>query len=285
MDQPKELRVRSGDVELQVYEWPGSGRPILLAHATGFHAHCWDEVVRLLPGRHVVALDMRGHGRSDKPEPPYTWPSFGDDVAAVIRALGLTSVIGVGHSKGGFAVTHAAGVAPDAFAALLLVDPVIFPREGYALRRSQEEPHFSARRRNRWASADEMFDRFKDRVPFDRWERAVLRDYCTYGLLPAPDGDGYVLACPPHIEASVYAANATGSRIYEAVDAITVPVRVMRAKPREEGAMDMSGSSVPPGLAAEFRAGIDVPCPELTHFIPMEAPALVAHHILELAGA
>ena len=285
MEQPNELRVKSGEIELQVYEWPGAGRPILLAHATGFHARCWDEVVRQLPGRRVIALDFRGHGRSDKPEPPYSWPAFGDDVAAVVRALDLQEVVGVGHSKGGFAVTHAAGVLPGAFSSLLLADPVIFSREGYRVPRGEGVPHFSARRRNHWSSPEEMFERFKDRAPFNRWDRAILRDYCTYGLIAAPNGHGYVLACPPQIEAAVYAGNASGGRIYEAIDATTVPVRVLRAGPREEGAMDMSGSSSPPDLAAQFSAGVDVALPHLSHFIPMEAPEIVALHISELAGA
>ena len=34
----------------------------------------------------------------------------------------------------------------------------------------------------------EMLERFRDRPPFDAWDPAVLRDYVTYGLLPAPDG-------------------------------------------------------------------------------------------------
>ncbi|MCG8346819.1 MAG: hypothetical protein MI924_03430 [Chloroflexales bacterium] len=54
-----------------------------------------------------------------------------------------------------------------------------------------------------------MFDRFVERAPFCRWDRTILRDYCQYGLLPAPDGDGYVLACPPAIEAAIYRYCAT----------------------------------------------------------------------------
>ena len=58
-----------------------------------------------------------------------------------------------------------------------------------------------------------MFERFHKRPPFDLWQPQVLRDYCEYGLLP--DGDGFVLACPPEIEASIYQhSNAPDSNLY-----------------------------------------------------------------------
>src|SRR5712692_1741421 len=194
-----ESRVAVNGVELAVWEWAGEGPPILFCHATGFHARCWDQVIAHLPGRRCFALDFRGHGRSSKPAPPYLWREFGEDVAALATALGLSGAVGVGHSMGGHAVTLAASLKPDAFSTLLLLDPVIRGKQAYT--GPWQEAHFVAKRRNRWASPQEMFDRFKDRAPFETWDRAVLRDYCEYGL--EPDGDGFVLACPPAIEASI----------------------------------------------------------------------------------
>lgn len=285
MDEPIAHDVMGAGVRLRLYEWRGSGRPIFLAHATGFHARCWDQVVRHLPGRHVYALDQRGHGLSEKPEPPYHWDHFGEDVAAVAAGLGISGAIGVGHSKGGHAVTAAMGIRSETFAALLLVDPVILPPDAYARRLQAEgSEHFAAKRRNEWASPAEMIARFAGRPPFNRWQAEVLRDYCTYGLVPNPDGPGYVLACPPRIEAAVYAGSAS-SDIYRTITGIHVPVRVLRARGRAPGAevaMDMSGSPTAPDLASKFSDAEDVYLPEMTHFIPMEDPGLVARHVLEL---
>jgi len=282
MPEPKESRLRINGIELQVYEWPGEGQPVFLAHATGFHARCWDQVVAHLPGRHVFAIDMRGHGRSDKPEPPYAWPDFGRDVAGAVRALGIEGAIGVGHSKGGFAVAHAAALEPGAFASLLLIDPVIMRREMYD--RKPEGEHFAARRRNEWSSPDEMFERFRNRPPFASWDEQVLRDYCTYGLLPNPNGEGYVLACPPHIEASIYTHSSGGGVIYDSIAAIDIPVRILRARMRTEGAVhDMSNSPTNPDLASYFKQAEDIYLPERSHFIPMEAPGFVAQHIQEMS--
>jgi len=281
MSEPNETRVRVNDIELCLFEWEGEGPPIFLAHATGFHARCWDQVVAHLPGRHCFALDMRGHGRSEKPVPPYSWLNFGKDVAEVVKLLGLQDAVGVGHSKGGHAVTYAAAHVPEAFGSLLLVDPVIMPREAY--KDLQPGEHFAARRRNEWASPDEMYERFKDRPPFRGWEPAVLRDYCDYGLLTAPSGEGYVLACPPEIEAATY-AGSLGSDIYDEIAAVDIPVRVLRTRARQSSILsDMSGSPTAPDLASHFAQGEDVPLPEHSHFIPMEAPHLVASHIIEMA--
>ncbi|MBE7519552.1 MAG: alpha/beta hydrolase [Thermoflexaceae bacterium] len=278
---PAETRVKVNGVELALFEWPGEGRPIFLAHATGFHARCWDQVAARLPGRHLYAVDMRGHGRSEKPAPPYLWLNFAQDVAALARSLGLRDALGVGHSKGGYAVARAAAMEPGAFAKLLLIDPVIMPRPVYAAFPLTE--HFASRRRNEWSSPEEMFERFRSRAPFDRWDPAVLRDYCAHGLLPAPSGDGFVLACPPAIEAATYLGSAGGDP-YDDLESLTIPVRVLRARARAEGApMDMSGSPTNPRLVEHLEFGEDVYLPEYSHFIPMEAPGLVARHIEEMA--
>jgi lipase len=284
---PSESCVTVNGAELALFDWPGEGAPILFVHATGFHARCWDQVIAGVPGRHCIAVDLRGHGRSSK-EPPYDWDALGRDIAALVQALDLGDTVAVGHSMGGFIVTVAAAAVPERFGRLLLVDPTIGRRDNYAPGRESGGVHFSARRRNRWSSAQEMFERFYGRPPFDTWDTAVLHDYCDYGLLPAPDGDGYVLACPPEIEGRMYTGGG-GYDIYRDVAAVAQPVRVLRGRQREAGAQPEATpfrtSVTAPDLAARFRNGEDVLLPDLSHFIPMEAPALVARHVREVAGA
>jgi lipase len=275
---PNESRIAVNGVDLTIWEWPGEGLPILFVHATGFHARCWDQVIAHLPGRRCYAVDMRGHGRSSKPAPPYRWKNFGKDVAELASALGLSGALAVGHSMGGHSITLAAALAPAAFSGLLLLDPVIRAKDAYV--GPWTEAHFVAKRRNRWTSVQEMFERFENRQPFDRWERAVLRDYCEYGLLPG--GDGFVLACPPEIEASVYENSpAPESNIYPEIATIRIPVQVVRSAKLLDGAKLMSASPTAPGLAKSFASGADLCVAEYSHFIPMEAPAVTAHWITE----
>jgi pimeloyl-ACP methyl ester carboxylesterase len=264
---------------LAVFERAGSEPPVFLTHATGFHARCWNQVVERIPHRRAIAFDMRGHGLSSKPDPPYHWRQFGEDTANLARQLNLRGAIGVGHSMGGHSLALAAALVPEAFAELILIDPVIMPRALYTGR--PRELHYARKRRNHWESPDEMFERFKDRPPFREWDQAVLRDYCNYGLLPAADGHGYVLACPPDVEASIYEASALNdANLYDEFGKIEAPVTVIRA-PRfmpAEGPMDMAASFTAPDLATCFRRGRDIEVPH-SHFIPMENPALVAGYV------
>ncbi len=271
--------VDANGVRLAVWERPGAHPPVFFAHATGMHARTWNQIANRIPTRRVIAFDMRGHGLSAKPESPYEWHVFGEDTAALVRALGVRGATGVGHSMGGHSLAFAAAMAPDAFAELLLIDPVIMPLALYT--GEPREPHFTRRRRNQWTSPEEMFEAFKDRVPFSTWDTAVLRDYCDYGLLPSADGNSYVLACPPEIEGSIY-ENSTlhDANILDRLGLIEAPVTVVRA-PRFmplTGTMDMTASLTAPDLATRFQHGRDIVVPP-SHFIPMEAPGLVAEYV------
>ncbi len=278
--QPRELQIQRGDVRLTVFEWPGADPPILFAHANSFHGRIWDQVIAHLPGRHCITMDLRGHGRSDKPNTPYRWRSFGHDLAAITAQLDLRGALGVGHSLGGHATTLAASLDPQRFRALLLIDPVILRPEAYTGMLAGE--HFAARRRSQFESPTAMVERFKDRLPFSRWEPSVLRDYSAYGLLPAPDG--YTLACPPSVEAEIYTRSTDlDSNIYPEIATVDLPVRILRASVSQVNpAEDLSASPTAPDLALAFRHGVDVCLPDHSHFIPMESPSLVAQHVQEL---
>jgi len=276
---PVESRIVVNGVEIALWEWPGQGPPVFFCHATSFHARIWDRVIAHLPGeRHCFAFDARGHGRSSKPAPPYAWRNFGRDVSAIAESLGLAGAVGVGHSMGGHAVTVAASLHPSAFSALVLFDPVIRAKDQYL--GPWGKTGFVAKRRNQWASPQEMFERFGSRPPFDAWDRGVLLDYCNYGLEPA--GDGYILACPPAIEASIYEnSSVPESNIYPEIARIRIPVHVVRAGRYRDPANVMGTSPTAADLAASFARGADTLLLEHSHFIPMEAPELAAKLIAD----
>jgi pimeloyl-ACP methyl ester carboxylesterase len=269
---PAESRVSANGTDLVIWEWPGDGLPILFCHATGLHSRCWDQVITQLPGRHCFAPDFRGHGRSSK-TPPFFWRTFGADAAAVAESLSLAGALSVGHSMGGNSAVLAAAAHPAAFSSLLLLDPVIRPKEAYVGPFLGAE--FVARRRNQWSSPQEMFESFEHRPPFATWDRQVLRDYCEYGLVPSPNG--FELACPPAIEAEIYKnGGLPESNIYAEISAIQIPVQVVRARRPTDPSEFMRGSPTAPDLASHFARGTDLYLPEHSHFIPMEAPALIA---------
>lgn len=270
-------------LRIAVWQWAGADPPLVFAHATGFHARCWDQVIREFPGRRVIAPDLRGHGRSEKPEPPYHWQWFSRDVAGVMEQLGVRDAIGIGHSMGGHSIVEAAAMRPGTFAALVLVDPTIFEQAYYGQPR-RHDAAFILRRRNQWKSWEEMYERFRGRPPFAQWKPEVLRDYCEYGVLP--QGGEFVLACPPAVEASIYAAsNEAEADLYPLLASIPQPVTVLRAdRPWSLDSFDVASSPTAPGLAARFPDGRDVVLAGRNHYIPMETPEVVAREIRGIAS-
>jgi pimeloyl-ACP methyl ester carboxylesterase len=248
----------------------------------------WDQTVAALPeGFRVIAVEIRGHGRSEKTGPMGDWSVPAQDFAELIEHLQLKDAIGAGHSMGGHLLVQIAATHPGAFKRLVLIDPVMLPPEIYASPQMTALPpgtvHPVSRRRNVWSSWQEMFDAFKTRHPYSLWREAVLADYCRYGLLPAASGQGFELACPPAIEASIYMGHA-GRDIYALASRVSAPVVVLRAKPREPGPRDLADFAASPtweGVAGVFAHGRDVFLPQLTHFIPMQEPELTARFIAD----
>ena len=323
--EPRLLRVRANGIELAVFEWHPELRGIepsyVFTHATGFHARCWDPVIHRLPPRHVLAVDQRGHGRSQKAEFE-NWAEFGRDLGALLRELGVRGAIGVGHSMGGHATVDAAAHDALLFRRLVLVDPVILSPELYSadeaalmgegqagneghedgrgqgrererdkidLDAANTVEHPTVRRRNAFASPREMIERFERREPFSLFVPEALRAYCEHGLLPASDrdadggenserGHGMVLACPPAVEARVYATVRSNPGIHESVRRLTIPVRVIRSmQPRTPAdLLNFQYSPTWPGLADAFAKGSDVCRPDRTHFLPMQDPDWIA---------
>ena len=275
-------------IDLSYVEWPGKpdAPTVLMLHATGFHARCWDATIEALPAQlRVIAVDQRGHGDTGGKVPVESWSQFSDDAAALIDRLALRDIIGVGHSMGGHSVTSTALKRSEAFRSLVLVDPVFPEPHVYEFNRyaglAGPHEHPIAQRRDRWSSWQEMAKAFANRHPYKLWQRRVLDDYCRYGLLPAPDGDGFVLACPPVVEASVYMRSREG-RMLDKLGGVKAPVTILRAKYtrlKPGLKMDFALSATWEGLAQLFGNAHDVYLPELTHFIPMQAPELVARHV------
>ena len=84
------------------YEMHGSGPALVLIHGIGGSAMDWgDALPRLAERCTVLALDVRGFGRSAKPAGPYTPAQWAADVAGVIDAAGLRQPVVLGHSMGG----------------------------------------------------------------------------------------------------------------------------------------------------------------------------------------
>jgi pimeloyl-ACP methyl ester carboxylesterase len=123
-----------GLVDVGGVPWPTltwgqpANTPLLLVHGVTSNAGIWWRVAPALAaaGRHVVAVDMPGHGRSTPRRVSHRFADTADELAGFIRAAGLArpDLVVVGHSWGGMVTAHlpAAGIRP---ATLVLLDPPV----------------------------------------------------------------------------------------------------------------------------------------------------------------
>lgn len=286
---PTARTMRINGIDLAYFEWAGEPDnhepPLVFAHATGFHARVFDAIIEHFPGQRVFSLDLRGHGRSQG-GPIDHWNELASDVCEFVDQLDIRGAIGIGHSMGAHTLLQAACDRSEAFSQLVLFDPVILAPEFYVPNTplfTADNPHPASRRKRDFASPEAMIERFKDRDPYNLFEPRVFEDYCRHGLLPAADGEGFELACPPEVEASVYASSRSNAGILETAKQVEVPVLVVRAKQLDQ--MDFKSSPTWPRLAEILPDGTDMHRPDRTHFHPLEDPADAAQIISEaMAG-
>ena len=111
------------DVRLEVLDWGGSGRPIVLLAGGGNTAHIFDDFAPKLTAQyHVYGITRRGFGRSGYSAADHPADRLGDDVIAVIDTLRLHKPILVGHSIAGAELSSVANSHPNRVAALVYLD-------------------------------------------------------------------------------------------------------------------------------------------------------------------
>lgn len=127
--------LRRDGVALFYEEAQGDKPPTLLVHGwCGDHTHFAPQFEHFARrGHRVVAMDLRGHGESDKPHQSYTVQLFADDLAWMCAQLGLEKPVVIGHSMGGVVTLALALSYPDLPSAIVMVDaPVVRPADARA---------------------------------------------------------------------------------------------------------------------------------------------------------
>ena len=111
------------DVRLEVLDWGGSGRPVVLLAGAGDTAHAFDDFApKLTRTYHVYGITRRGFGRSSSPESGYSADRLGDDVLAVLDALKLNRPVLVGHSVAGEELSSIGSRHPERVAGLVYLE-------------------------------------------------------------------------------------------------------------------------------------------------------------------
>ncbi len=119
---------RAEEIELDTHRiairtWEGDGPRIILIHGISSAGSAWNPVIPELAAEFTpVAIDMRGHGESSKPERGYLYDDYIGDLQGVLNALGMKRPLIMGHSLGGIVTLWWASRHPDTAAALVIED-------------------------------------------------------------------------------------------------------------------------------------------------------------------
>jgi non-heme chloroperoxidase len=122
---PHQVRFVTVDegVTLELLDWGGPGRPIVLLAGSGNTAHAFDELApKLTDCCHVYGITRRGYGASSKPSLGYDDQRLADDVFRVIERERIPAPILVGHSMAGGELTTVGRQHSDRLGGLVYMD-------------------------------------------------------------------------------------------------------------------------------------------------------------------
>ncbi len=267
---------------IAVYDFGGSGPDLLLVHATGFCA----DVLRplagsLAPAFHCRAIDLRGHGRSDRPaDGSFAWSGFALDVLAAVDHLGLHAPFGFGHSCGGASLLLAEEARPGAFRSLYCFEPVVVPDvPGLPPTEGDILAIGARRRRETFPSAEDAFVNFSAKPSFGAFEPEALRWYVESGFEVVPaaeggDGRSVRLRCRRDDEAEIY-ANGAAHDAFARFPEIRCHVSLACGE-----RTDAFGSALLEADAARLRSASIEVLPGLGHFGPLQDPSAVAASVV-----
>lgn len=178
---------------------------LLIAHANGYAAGCYDYLITALSERyHVCALDFAGHGESQSTLGFSNWNFFSGQLLALVDQLGWQRCSAIGHSLGGGSLLRAAEVDCRRFEKLVVFDPVMlsFLMILYVKLFGNPMAKVARTRRATFSSKEQALKIFS-RHPANRsWEREAVAAYVEYCIRAT--GQGAELCCAPAVEAQIF---------------------------------------------------------------------------------
>jgi pimeloyl-ACP methyl ester carboxylesterase len=271
-------------LRLHCLDWGGDGTPIVLLHGLSSSARIWDLTTpHLVPRFHVIAVDQRSHGQSDRPDDGYGFDDTTADIAAVIAKLGIERPVVVGHSWGANVALQLAADYPDAARGIVLVDGGFIERSGDSTWEQAEAdmrpPDIDGTPVERFLGFVRNWPNLKD-IYSPQIEQMVLANF------DVRDGKIYrPLSIPNHmkIARAIYEQKPS-----ELLRRVALPVLIVPAIREAAGEAERRWQEYrEQGLAAIRRVRPDIrvqPMLDSIHDVPVQRPAELARVIAEFAG-
>ena len=258
----------NGDVTIH-YEDEGSGNPVLLIHGHTMDRRIWDPVMPelLSADMRVLRPDLRGHGRSARPDFGYHVSHHAADMEAVLGDAGIDSATVVGYSIGGGVALEMAVTMSDRLGGLVLMSPVMPDRPFEAafmdnlreVARVARSEGIEAAMLGPWAS-NPLFAYSFSKPGIRDAAKVINRDF---------PGAEYLATQRDRIERQW--------KIPERLSEIAVPTSVIAGDHETPGfrAYAEEAATGIPGARLEFLE-------DCGHLLPLEEPARVAQTIIEV---
>jgi pimeloyl-ACP methyl ester carboxylesterase len=168
---------------------PARAPGVVLVHGGAAHSGWWDHIAPLLTGHRVAALDLTGHGRSDR-RAEYDPLLWAQEVAAVAAAADLDRPVVAGHSMGGWVAVTVGVEHADAVSSVVVIDSPLNDRPPDEERlRERRRPH------RVYPTVEEAVSRFRTLPPQDV-VLPYVREHVARGSLRPVEG-GWIWAFDP----------------------------------------------------------------------------------------
>ena len=127
---PPESWLHANGLRMNYLDWgipPGRSEPatptvVLALHGLASSCHWYDLVLpHLVDSYHCIALDQRGHAKTDQPSTGYDWRTLSTDVVQALDTLGVQRAVVMGHSWGGYVALSVAAIYPERVSHLVMV--------------------------------------------------------------------------------------------------------------------------------------------------------------------
>ena len=263
-------------------EFSQKGKFLHFAHANGYHPLAYSPLINELKENYrIIAMHLRPFWGNADPNAIHSWEPFTQDLLAFLDVHSKGAVIGTGHSIGATITMLAALQQPQRFQALVLFDPVIFPKwmgiywkiafKSNLAYRLHPLTKNTLKRRRVYPSREAMFASYRKKPVFAYISDDNLR--IIIEALTTIDAEGNaVLKYAPEWEARIYATSMLrDGYIWKHINRLEVPLLIIYSENSnafwESSAKTLQRKN--PNIHFER-------IPNCSHLVPLEKPKLVA---------
>ncbi|SCG84446.1 alpha/beta hydrolase fold [Proteiniborus sp. DW1] len=203
----EQLRVKANGTELEVNQYPRNGETIVFLHFSGGNLAQWNGVIPYFVDKyHIVTLDLRGHGKSEKTVNGYTLDNMAIDIIEIMNQLGIEKAHIVGSSLGGEIAVNLAARFPERVKSIVAEGAIqnYFGENGVFNIRKEEIPNKKIELRAKRAKKNNpVFDSIVEKIEMAKknyeqsgisWNKQI-EEFEIYNTWETGGGK-YTSACP-----------------------------------------------------------------------------------------